>query len=110
MHSSAPLSHILTPYTHLGGLDRGTSSVLVQYLLPPLPAEPLVGFIRFVDKYSINPPTTYVPNDFLKLMDERKRVLEYRQANLTNPGEHFPQSWPLQPVIELLMRAKLYPC
>jgi hypothetical protein len=90
MRSPPTPSHILTSYTHLGGLDRGTSSVLVQYLLPPLPAEPLVAFIRFVDKYSIHPPTTYVPNDFLKLMNERKGVLEYRQANLTNPGEQFP--------------------
>jgi hypothetical protein len=94
MQPPTPLSHILTSYAHLGGLDRGMSPVLIQHLLPPLPAEPLAAFIRFVDKFSINPPTTYVPNDFLNLMKERNGVLEYRQANLTNPGEHFSNPAP----------------
>jgi hypothetical protein len=92
MPSLALLSHIITPYIHPGGLNHGTTPVLIQHLFPPLPAEPLVAFIRLVDKYSINPPTTYVPKDFLNLMNERKGVLEYRQANLTNPSEYFPQS------------------
>lgn len=92
MQSLTLLSNVLTPCTHLGGLDRSTSSVLIQHLLPPLPAESLVAFIRFVDKYSIDPPTTYVPKDFLDLINERKGVVEYRQANLTNPGKDSSRS------------------
>lgn len=87
MPSLVSSDHLLTQCVHLGGLDRGTSAVLAQYLLPPHPAEPLVSSIRFVDKYSIDPPTTYITKDFLKLVNERTGVLEYRQANLTNPSE-----------------------
>lgn len=39
-----------------------------------------------VDKFLINPPTTYLSKDFLSLMKERGDIVEYRQANLHNPG------------------------
>lgn len=68
-----------------GSLNFGTACILAQYLLQGTPGERLAAYVRIVDKYSINPPTTYVSKDFLKLINERKDVLEYRQANLINP-------------------------
>lgn len=54
--------------------------------MPPLPAEPLVAHIRIIDKYSVSPPTTYVGKDFLQLLEQRKDIIEYKQANLIYPG------------------------
>lgn len=71
----------------LGSLNFGTACVLAQYLLPGGPSEQLAAYVRVVDKYSINPPTTYVPKDFLQFVNERKDVFEYKQANLINPGK-----------------------
>jgi hypothetical protein len=56
--------------------------------LVPLSGEPLVSHLRIVDKYIMNPPTTYVINDFLRLLQEQKDLVDYKQANLTVPGTH----------------------
>ena len=56
--------------------------------LVPLSGEPLVSHLRIVDKYTIDPPATYVVPDFPKLLRERKDLVEYRQADLTVPGTH----------------------
>lgn len=45
--------------------------------------DPLNQFLRIVDKPSIYPPTTYIPSSFVRLLGEKKDLVEYRQANLT---------------------------
>jgi hypothetical protein len=60
---------------------------LLRLVVPDLPAEPLVSYLRIVDKYSINPPTTYITKATLKRFRERPDVVEYRQANLKNQGK-----------------------
>ncbi|KAJ7286050.1 hypothetical protein C8J57DRAFT_1286588 [Mycena rebaudengoi] len=57
-----------------GGLN--TCSRALASLLVPLDGEPLVSHARMVDKFSVEPPTT-----FPQLL--KKPELEYRQANLT---------------------------
>ena len=76
----------------IGGLNVYTP-VLAQYLVPPLPAEPLVSHLRMVDKYLVDPPTTCLPKAFLKTLQDRGDVIEYRQGNLAIPGE---STWPLE--------------
>ncbi|KAJ7197214.1 hypothetical protein GGX14DRAFT_504254 [Mycena pura] len=62
-----------------GGLN--TCSRALVGLLVPLDGEPLVSHVRVVDKFSVEPPTTYIGADFPKLL--KKPQVEYRQANLT---------------------------
>ncbi|CCA73720.1 hypothetical protein PIIN_07675 [Serendipita indica DSM 11827] len=68
-----------------GGVDSIAPGI-VQYLVPAAPAEPLVSHIRLVDKYSVNPPTTYLSKIFQDRLRERKDYIEYRQGNLQNPA------------------------
>ncbi|PVF92151.1 hypothetical protein CPB86DRAFT_777526 [Serendipita vermifera] len=68
-----------------GGVQVYTPTLALQ-LIPPLPAEPLVSHLRIIDKYSIHPPTTFIPKAFQKLLEERKDVIDYQQRNLTNPA------------------------
>ena len=70
------------------------SPCLVQYLLSDDPGQPLVEYIRVVDKYSVNPPTTFTPKKFIHQLKEHSAILEYRQANLHNAGEPFSVSTP----------------
>ncbi|KAJ6618315.1 hypothetical protein B0H10DRAFT_2164210 [Mycena sp. CBHHK59/15] len=65
-----------------GGLD--TCSRALAGLLVPLDGEPLVAHVRVVDKFSVEPPTTYIGAEFPQLL--KKPELEYRQANLTVPA------------------------
>ncbi|KAJ7929286.1 hypothetical protein B0H13DRAFT_2310747 [Mycena leptocephala] len=65
-----------------GGLNT-CSRALVSHLVP-LDGEPLVSHVRVVDKFSVEPPTTYIGAEFPKLL--KKPQLEYRQANLTVPA------------------------
>ncbi|KIM22633.1 hypothetical protein M408DRAFT_282148 [Serendipita vermifera MAFF 305830] len=65
-----------------GGLTL-LAPILTQQLIPPLPAEPLVSHIRIVDKFLVNPPTTRIPKAFIKTLQARSDLVEYRQANLT---------------------------
>ncbi|KAI0080603.1 hypothetical protein K474DRAFT_1657758 [Panus rudis PR-1116 ss-1] len=65
-----------------GGLNT-CSRALAAYLVP-LEGEPLVSNLRIVDKYSVNPPTTYLGAEFPKVLE--KPNVEYRQANLTVPA------------------------
>lgn len=46
-----------------------------------------MGHLRIIDKFSIFPPTTYVGKEFPRVVQERKDLIEYRQANLTVPGQ-----------------------
>ncbi|KAJ7632229.1 hypothetical protein FB45DRAFT_911856 [Roridomyces roridus] len=62
-----------------GGLNT-CSRALVTFLVP-LDGEPLVSHVRVVDKFSVEPPTTYIGAEFPKLL--KKPQVEYRQANLT---------------------------
>jgi len=62
-----------------GGLNTLTRP-LVAYLVP-LKGEPLVNHLRIVDKYSINPPTTYLGVEFKEVV--KNPIIEYKQANLT---------------------------
>ncbi|KIM49305.1 hypothetical protein M413DRAFT_438490 [Hebeloma cylindrosporum] len=56
-----------------GGLN--TCSRALASFLVPLHSDPLVSYLRIVDKYSVHPPTTLeIP------------IVEYRQANLTVPA------------------------
>lgn len=50
------------------------------------PNKELVAHVRVRDKPSISPPTTYMGGDFLELLEERKDIIDYKQANLENPG------------------------
>jgi hypothetical protein len=68
------------------GAFYGLAPALVQHLLPPSPSESRVAYIQLVDKYSLNPPTTFVGKDFLALIEEKKDAVHYKQANLINPG------------------------
>jgi hypothetical protein len=71
--------------------------------LVPASGEPLVGHLRIVDKFSIAPPTTYVGKEFPKVVQDRKDLIEYRQANLTVPGQSpipiVPHNTPLYDVV-----------
>jgi hypothetical protein len=68
-----------------GGLDSIVGSLL-DHLIPPAPAEPLVSHIRITDKFTINPPTTYITKRVRKAFEERSDLVEYRQGNVTNEG------------------------
>jgi hypothetical protein len=61
------------------------SANLVHYLVPE-GADPLVGHLLLIDKYSIFPPTTFVPKKLLTLFSERPDLVEYAQGNLQNQG------------------------
>ncbi|KAJ7349273.1 hypothetical protein DFH08DRAFT_140209 [Mycena albidolilacea] len=65
-----------------GGLN--TCSRALIGLLVPLDGEPLVSHVRVVDKFSVEPPTTYIGAEFPQLL--KKPQLQYRQANLTVPA------------------------
>ncbi|KAF8522110.1 NAD-P-binding protein [Hysterangium stoloniferum] len=65
-----------------GGLHTAARA-LGSYLVPD-EGEPLVSHIRFVDKYSVQPATTYLGARFPKLL--QKPIVEYHQANLTKEG------------------------
>jgi len=62
-----------------GGMHTAARA-LGSYLVPD-EGEPLVSHVRFVDKYSVAPPTTYIGPKFPKLLENP--IVEYRQANLT---------------------------
>jgi len=66
----------------LGGLNT-IARALTSYLVP-LDNDSLVNHLRIVDKYSINPPTTYLGAEFPKVV--AKPNVEYLQANLTVPA------------------------
>ncbi|KAF8350872.1 NAD-P-binding protein [Amanita rubescens] len=65
-----------------GGLN--TYSRALAAFLVPLEGEPLVSHLRIVDKFSVQPPTTYIGSEFPKIL--KKSQVEYRQANLTVPA------------------------
>ncbi|KIM22643.1 hypothetical protein M408DRAFT_322703 [Serendipita vermifera MAFF 305830] len=67
----------------LGALNFVTG-LLVEHLIPPAPAEPLVSHIRITDKYSINPPTTFVSKSIRSALENHKDLVEYRQGNVAN--------------------------
>lgn len=81
------------------------SPELALHLVPPS-GEPLVGHLRIVDKFSIFPPTTHVGKEFPKVVQDRKDLIEYRQANLTVPGQssipHYPHNIALHCNVPLL--------
>jgi len=56
------------------------SRALVTHLVP-LQGESLVNHLRIVDKYSVNPPTTYLGAEFKEIV--KNPIIEYKQANLT---------------------------
>jgi hypothetical protein len=56
------------------------SRALAAYLVP-LNGERLVGHLRIVDKFIVNPPTTYLGAEFPKILAQPD--VEYKQANLT---------------------------
>lgn len=62
-----------------GGLNT-FSRTLAAYLVP-LQGDALVSHVRIIDKYSVNPPTTYIGAEFPKIL--AKPEMEYKQANLT---------------------------
>ncbi|KAL4250390.1 hypothetical protein ABKN59_003342 [Abortiporus biennis] len=65
-----------------GGLN--TCSRALAALLVPVEGESLVNNLRIVDKYSVNPATTYIGAEFPQVL--QKPNVEYRQANLTIPA------------------------
>lgn len=71
------------PNVLIFGGSNGLTPVLALFLVP-LNGEPLVDHLRIADKYSMSPPTVYVPKAFPQLIKERANLVEYRQANLTN--------------------------
>lgn len=62
----------------------------VAHYLVPWNEEPLAGHVLLVDKYSIQPLTTFVSQEFLNLCSSREGIVEYKQANLQNPGTCCP--------------------
>ncbi|CCA73718.1 hypothetical protein PIIN_07673 [Serendipita indica DSM 11827] len=73
------------PNAIIFGALHSFTPVLVCSLFPE-GKEPLVAHVRIVDKYSIHPPTTYLIKSFRNLLESKKGVIEYRQANLTVPA------------------------
>jgi hypothetical protein len=71
------------------GALYGLGPALLQLLTPPSPSESLVAHIRWVDKHSLNPPTVYVGEHFLAQLKEKENMIQYKQANLINPGTLF---------------------
>ncbi|KAF8580694.1 hypothetical protein K439DRAFT_1648132 [Ramaria rubella] len=65
-----------------GGLH--TAARTLGSFLVPDNGEPLVSHVRFVDKYSVAPPTTYIGPKFPKLLENP--LVDYQQANLTKEG------------------------
>jgi len=65
-----------------GGLN--TCSRPLASLLVPSEGEALVSNLRIVDKYSVEPPTTYLGPDFPQIL--AKDNVEYKQANLAVPA------------------------
>ncbi|EJT98406.1 hypothetical protein DACRYDRAFT_24484 [Dacryopinax primogenitus] len=65
----------------VGGLTS-VSRQFAQSLFPPN-GPPLVEYLRIVDKYMVQPPTTYVGPDFPRLVN--RPDVEYSQNNLTMP-------------------------
>ncbi|KAG2115193.1 uncharacterized protein F5147DRAFT_676559 [Suillus discolor] len=65
-----------------GGLNT-CSRALAALLVPP-EGERLVSHLRIVDRFSVNPPTTYLGAEFPKVLAQPD--VEYRQANLTIPS------------------------
>ncbi|CCM03854.1 uncharacterized protein FIBRA_06003 [Fibroporia radiculosa] len=65
-----------------GGLNT-CSRAIAAYLVPS-DGESLVENLRIVDKYSVNPPTTYLGADFRRVLEQPN--VSYRQANLTVPA------------------------
>jgi hypothetical protein len=62
-----------------GGVNS-LSRTLAAYLVP-LNGDRLVGHLRIVDKFSVNPPTTYLGAEFPKVLAQPN--VEYKQVNLT---------------------------
>ncbi|KAG6854959.1 hypothetical protein C0991_009782 [Blastosporella zonata] len=65
-----------------GGLN--TCSRALAALLVPVDGDPLVSHLRIVDKFSVVPPTTYIGQEFPKIL--ANPLVEYKQANLTVPA------------------------
>jgi hypothetical protein len=66
----------------LGGLN-GASAGICTFLVPEK-GEPLVSFLRIVDKYSVAPPTTYLGARFKEML--KNPIVQYQQVNLTVPA------------------------
>ncbi|WVO13378.1 hypothetical protein L204_100993 [Cryptococcus depauperatus] len=67
----------------------GTTTVaraLVKYLLDP--NDPKASFVRLADRFSVNPPTTYLDCTFLSILNDSDSSLEYKQVNLSNIERH----------------------
>nr|ODN93321.1 hypothetical protein L203_00592 [Cryptococcus depauperatus CBS 7841] len=67
----------------------GTTTVaraLVKYLLDP--NDPKASFVRLADRFSVNPPTTYLDRTFLSILNDSDSALEYKQVNLSNIERH----------------------
>nr|XP_019011869.1 uncharacterized protein I206_02704 [Kwoniella pini CBS 10737]OCF50650.1 hypothetical protein I206_02704 [Kwoniella pini CBS 10737] len=67
----------------------GTTTIartLAQYLLSP--DSPKASFVRLADRFSVNPPTTYLDKSFLSLLNYSSSKLEYKQVNLLNTAKH----------------------
>ncbi|KAF8894411.1 NAD-P-binding protein [Infundibulicybe gibba] len=62
-----------------GGLNTFSRALAAK--LVPVDGEALVSHLRIVDKFSVDPPTTYIGTEFPKIL--KKPEVEYRQANLT---------------------------
>ncbi|PAV23540.1 nad dependent epimerase dehydratase family [Pyrrhoderma noxium] len=65
-----------------GGLNTYTRA-FARHLIPK-DGPPLVSHLRIVDKYSVEPPTTYLGADFPSVLKDP--IVEYKQANLTIPA------------------------
>lgn len=83
--SASRLGFLKLMRAHLGAINS-VAGLFIKHLIPPAPAEPLISHIRIVDKYSINPPTTYVSKTMRHLLEAHKNIVEYRQGNVTNAG------------------------
>ncbi|KAG8899046.1 hypothetical protein FRB99_006963 [Tulasnella sp. 403] len=66
----------------LGGLPNATRH-LAGFLVPE-GGEPLVSYLRIVDKYSVFPPTTYTGSAFLNVL--QSPITQYQQGNLLIPA------------------------
>jgi hypothetical protein len=76
-------SSVEKPNAIIFGGVNSVSRALAAYLVP-LDGDRLVGHLRIVDKFSVNPPTTYVGAEFPKILAQPN--VEYKQVNLTVPS------------------------
>ncbi|WWD05520.1 hypothetical protein V865_003598 [Kwoniella europaea PYCC6329] len=76
----------LPPLVLILGGTTTIARTLSQYLLDP--KSPKASYVRLADRFSVSPPTTYLDESFMSLLNSDTSKLEYKQVNLLNTSKH----------------------